>query len=95
MSASLKYGAQEEVMPASRASETSEPEYDIEKNKNDVNVTSTSDTGSDEHPFAVHDNVKRQGKLWKIANTLSKYGVEQRGIERILPEERTQTSVWR
>jgi purine-cytosine permease-like protein len=89
MSANLVYAGQEEVVPASAV-----PEYDVEKNK-DVNVTSSADSEShDGAQFAAHDRVKRTGVLWNITNKLSKYGVEERGIERIMPEERTQKSAW-
>jgi NCS1 nucleoside transporter family len=84
--------------PIQRASSEGDGDLDLEKNKADINVS--SDANSDEHqqhsgPFGVHDSVNRTGKLWKFADKLSKYGVEQRGIERILPEERSQTlSPW-
>lgn len=91
MSSSIQYGQQVSAVPDSP---TNEAEYDIEKNKADVDVAASA--GSiDEQPFAVHDSIKRQGLLWKLSNRLGKYGVEQRGIERILPEERTQKSAWR
>lgn len=90
MSDNLRYSEQ----PPSPAA--SEPEYDIEKNKtDDVNVTaSTGSVDGHQQPFAVQDSVKRDGWMWKISHKLGQYGVEQRGIERILPEERTQKSAW-
>lgn len=44
----------------------------------------------------MNDNVPRDkfAKLWAIVLFLDKYGVEARGIERVLPDERTQTCEW-
>lgn len=79
---------------ASPAASQVEYDVDLEKNKADSNVSSDTHSDDQRHPFGVKDSVKRTGKLWELADKLSKYGVEQRGIERILPEERTQTSAW-
>lgn len=90
MSSGLAYNGQDEVTATPVV-----PEYDVEKNR-DVNAqTSSADTDShDGIHFAADDRVKRTGVLWRITNKLSKYGVEERGIERIMPEERTQKSAW-
>lgn len=89
-----EYQVQQAASPAASQVEA-EYDVDLEKNKADINVTSDAHSDEQRHPFGVHDSVKRTGKLWEFADKLSKYGVEQRGIERILPEERTQTSAWR
>ena len=40
------------------------------------------------------DKIKRTGPLWRFSEKLGKFGVEERGIERVFPNERTQTSAW-
>lgn len=68
-----------------------EPEYDIEKSspelKGDAGVRDATESVGDSP--AVEKAKRRTGPLWKIMDKLKGYGVEETGIERVYPDQRT------
>ncbi|KAJ3811650.1 permease for cytosine/purines, uracil, thiamine, allantoin-domain-containing protein [Lentinula aff. lateritia] len=75
----------------SSSASTSKEEMDLEKAPHQPGLFNANEAQALE---GMDDNVPRDkfAKLWAIVLFLDKYGVEARGIERVLPDERTQTS---
>ena len=80
------------MYPASTPHGIEEEEYDIEKSSPELKATgdaAVQDADSVASPSAAR---RRTGPLWRIMDKLSGYGVEETGIERVLPHERTDQS---
>jgi hypothetical protein len=80
------------MYPARLEEQEQEQEYDIEKSSPELKGDAAVHAADSEDSPSVERAKRRTGPLWRVMDKLSGYGVEETGIERVLPHERTNQS---